>query len=96
MIIVHAFVEVKEGTAQEFIAAAGKCVQATRQEDGNSFYTLYTESSNPLKFVVVEEWASKPALDAHMQTPHFAVFGSAIQNLLAAPLEIKVFEANTL
>jgi quinol monooxygenase YgiN len=96
MIIVHAFVEVKDGTAQEFIAAAGKCVEATRKEAGNGFYTLYTDSSNPLKFVVVEEWESKPALDAHMQTPHFAEFGGEIENLLAAPLEIKVFEASAL
>ena len=96
MIIVHAFIEVKDGAAQAFIEAADKCVEATRKEDGNIFYTLYTDSANPLKFVVVEEWESKPALDAHMQTPHFAEFGGAIENLLAAPLEIKVFEVSAL
>jgi len=96
MIIVHAHVEVKDGTAQEFISAAGKCVEATRTENGNNFYTLYTDAANPLKFVVVEEWETKPALDAHMQTPHFAEFGQAIEDLLAAPLDIKVFEASQL
>ena len=93
MIIVHAFVEVKDGMAQEFVTAADKCVEATHQEYGNYFYTLYTESSDPLKFIVVEEWESQSALDAHMQTPHFITFGGEIENLLAAPLEIKVFEA---
>ena len=96
MIIVHAFIEVKDGAAQEFIDAAAKCVEATRQEVGNSFYTLYIDASNPLKFVVAEEWESKPALDAHMKTPHFAEFGGKIENLLAAPLEIKVYEASAL
>jgi len=94
MIIVHAFVEVKDGTTQEFIKAAAKCVEATRKESGNNFYTLYSESQNPLKLVVVEEWASQAALDAHMQTPHFIEFGAEIENLLAAPLDIKVYEAS--
>jgi len=93
MVIVHAFVEVKDGMAQEFVNAAEKCVEATRKEPGNCFYTLYTDSFDPLKFVVVEEWESQSALDAHMQTPHFITFGGEIENLLAAPLEIKVFEA---
>jgi quinol monooxygenase YgiN len=96
MIIVHAYIEVKNGTAEEFIKAAGKCVEATRKETGNSSYTLYTDSQNPLKFVVVEEWESKAALDAHMQTPHFAAFGEEIGDLLAAPLDIKVYEASLL
>lgn len=93
MIIVHAFIEVKEGMAQEFIKAADKCVKATRKETGNNFYTLYTDSFNPLKFIVVEEWESQSTLDAHMQTPHFITFGEEIESLLAAPLDIKVFEA---
>ena len=96
MIIVHAFVEVKSGAAQEFVQAADKCVAATRKENGNNFYTLYADSSNPLKFVVVEEWESKPALDAHMQTHHFAAFGEEIKNLLAAPLDVKVFDAKAI
>ena len=96
MIIVHAFIEVKDGAAQEFINAAGKCVEATRKEAGNVYYTLYTDSANPLEFVVVEEWESKPALDAHMQTPHFAEFGKKIEKLLARPTDIKVYEASAL
>ena len=94
MIIVHAFIEVKNGAVQDFEKAAEKCVEATRKEAGNEFYTFYTESTNPLKYVVVEEWESKSALDAHMQTPHFALFGKEIENLLAAPLDIKVYEAS--
>jgi quinol monooxygenase YgiN len=96
MIIVHAFIEVKNGKVDEFLKAAGKCVEATRKEKGCHFYTLYTNSSSPQKFVIVEEWESKPALDAQMQTPHFAELGADIKDLLAAPLDIKVFEASKL
>ncbi|MCL2817177.1 MAG: antibiotic biosynthesis monooxygenase [Clostridiales bacterium] len=96
MIIVHAYIEVKNGAAQKFLQAAGKCVEATRKETGNDFYTLYTDCENPLKFVVVEGWKTQTALDAHMKTPHFAEFGGEIENLLAAPLDIKVYEAKAL
>ncbi|MCL1975125.1 MAG: antibiotic biosynthesis monooxygenase, partial [Firmicutes bacterium] len=91
MIIVHAFVEVKSGAADEFVKAAAICVEETHKESGNNFYTLYTEALSPLKFIVVEEWSSKSALDEHMQTPHFIKFGLDIENLLAAPLEVKVY-----
>jgi quinol monooxygenase YgiN len=96
VIVVHAFVEVKEGTVQEYTEAAAKCVEATRQEDGNNLYTLYSDTANPLKFVIVEEWDSKAALDAHMQTPHLAEFRGKTKNLLAAPTGVKIYEANAL
>ena len=94
MIIVHAFIQVKNGLKQAFEKAAEKCVEATRKEAGNEFYTLYAEAANPQHYVVVEVWESQPALDAHMQTPHFAMFGKEIEGLLAAPLDIQVYEAS--
>lgn len=94
MVVVLAYVEVKEGAAQEFVKAANKCVEATRKETNNISYKLYSDTESALKFVVVEEWESKAALDAHMQTPHFADFGAQIKDLLAVPLDITVYEAN--
>ena len=94
MILVHAFIEIKDGAGRDFIQAANKCVEATRKETGNAFYTLYAEAGNPQRLVVVEEWESKPALDAHMQTAHFKKFGEEISGLLAAPLDISVYEAS--
>ena len=94
MTIVHAFIEVKEGAEQAFEKAAEKCVEATRKEVRNEFYSLYTETANSRKYVVVEVWESKAALDEHMQTPHFAAFGKEIEDLLAVPLDIKVYEAS--
>lgn len=94
MVVVLAYVEVKDGAAKEFLAATDKCVGPSRQETGNISYTLYSETENALKFVVVEEWESKAALDEHMKTAHFINFGEQIKDLLATPLDIKVYEAN--
>jgi len=96
MIIVLVDIEVKEGATGAFIAAAAECVKATRLEAANISYTLYTQTTNALELAIVEEWESQAGLDAHMQTPHFAQFGTQIKDLLASPLSIKVYEANKL
>jgi quinol monooxygenase YgiN len=49
-----------------------------------------------LKFVIVEEWDSKAALDEHMTLPHFSQLGDDIKDLVAAPAAIKVFDAKAL
>ncbi|MCL2840915.1 MAG: antibiotic biosynthesis monooxygenase [Defluviitaleaceae bacterium] len=95
MVIVHAFIEVKDGMAQKFTEAAGKCVAETRKEPGNKFYTLYADSENPLKFVIVEEWDDKAALDEHMKLPHFLELGENIKDLVAST-SVKIFEAKAL
>ena len=93
MIIVHARIEIKNGKIQEFAAALDKCVVNTRKEAGNHSYTPYTDLADPHKFIIVEEWESQASLDAHMQTPHFKQLIEELDNLAAAPADIKVFEA---
>eukprot|EP00980_Cylindrotheca_fusiformis_P008748 scaffold1869_cov122-Cylindrotheca_fusiformis.AAC.10 len=41
------------------------------EEDGCITYDIVRSKENPNRFVIVEEWASQPHLDAHFQTPHF-------------------------
>jgi quinol monooxygenase YgiN len=93
MVIVHAHIEVKDGKTQEFLNALGKCVEGTLKEPGNDSYTPYADLSNPLKFIIVEEWQSQSALDDHFQTPHFKQLGKDLEDLLTAPLDVRVFDA---
>ncbi|MCL2236429.1 MAG: antibiotic biosynthesis monooxygenase [Defluviitaleaceae bacterium] len=96
MIIVHAFIEIKEGTTQDFKTAAAKCVAETNKEQGCLFYNLYQDGSDPLKFVIVEEWENKEALDLHFILPHFLQFREDIKDIAAKPAKIKIFEAQEL
>jgi len=96
MVIVHAFIEVKEGMAQKFVEAAGKCVAETRKEPGCQFYTLYEDKENPLKFIIVEEWDNKEALDRHMTLPHFLELRENIKDITVASAPAKLFEATKL
>ena len=97
MVIVHAFIEVKEGTVQKFLEAAGKCVAETRKEPGCRFYTLYADAENPLKFIIVEEWDDKASLDLHMTLPHFLELRENLKDIVVETGGgAKVFEATKL
>lgn len=96
MVVVHAFIEVKEGAAKDFLAVAEKCVTETRKEPGCQFYNLYSDTENAREFVFVEEWESQADLDEHTKLPHFLELVESVTDLLAVPLDIKVFEAKKL
>lgn len=96
MLIVFAKATVKDGAAGKFTAAAENVVKKTREEAGNISYTLLTDSYDECKFTVLEEWESKDALDAHMQTDHFKAFVADIQNLLAEELQINLYKAESM
>jgi len=94
MVIVHALLEIKEGTTAKFLEAANKCVNETRKEEGCRFYTLYANSEDPLKFGIFEEWDSMACLDKHKTLPHYLELGANLKDILAKPPAVKVFEAS--
>lgn len=58
----------------------------THEEEGCIAYTLHQDVEDPTRLVFVEKWASKEALDAHMQSPHVqAMLAFAGDKLAAHP-----------
>ncbi len=51
-------------------------------------YDVFQSNDNPAVFYIYENWTGKPALDMHMQTPHFKNLGELVTPLLAAPMQI--------
>jgi quinol monooxygenase YgiN len=90
---VVAFVTVKPGQDEAFVAAAKICVAASRAEPGTLHYELWRETDGARRFVFNELYADQAAVDAHMQTDHFRVFGLAARDLAVARPEIIVTEA---
>ncbi len=77
MIYVVAELRLKPGMADKAVAAARKVVAGTVKEDGCIFYDMHRSIHDPDKLVVVERWASREALDAHMHTPHLKAWRAA-------------------
>jgi quinol monooxygenase YgiN len=87
---VHVVVKVvaKAEAVSDVRAIVLTLAEKSRAEAGCTSYEVLQDLAAPETFLLVEEWQSIAALDAHNKTPHFhqAVAKSAV--LLAAPLEV--------
>jgi quinol monooxygenase YgiN len=54
-------------------------------------YTFAATLADPTRFVLVSEWESEDALDAHYRSEAFAEFQFALDGLLARPSEATVY-----
>jgi len=70
-----------------------KLADRSRAEGGCISYEALQDQSAPERFVLVEEWSSTEALDAHNRTSHFHEAVAAAGPLLAAPLEVGRYTA---
>lgn len=60
-------------------------------EPGCRRYTFAATLADPSVFVLVSEWGSLEALDAHHQSEAFAEFQFGLDGLLARPSELTVY-----
>ena len=69
-----------------------KVQAASRRDDGCLHYGYYTEITDPLSFIAVEEWRDNEALAAHLRQPHVARLIAALPELGDGRLEIAAHE----
>src|SRR5438270_13685178 len=60
-------------------------------EPGCRRYTFAATLADPSRFVLVSDWESQEALDAHYQSREFAEFQLGLDGLLARPSELTVY-----
>ncbi|WP_164523688.1 putative quinol monooxygenase [Sphingomonas sp. S-NIH.Pt15_0812] len=90
---VIAFVAVKPGQEDGFVAAARPCIEASRAEPGVLYYDLWREVDGEQRFVFNELYVDDAAVQAHMASAHFKAFGMATRDLAAARPIITVTHA---
>lgn len=90
---VIAFVSVKPGHEDRFVAAARPCIAASRAEPGMLYYDLWRETDGERRFVFNELYVDDAAVQAHMASDHFNAFGLAARDLAVAPPSIAVTHA---
>ncbi|CAN5140500.1 putative quinol monooxygenase [soil metagenome] len=67
-------------------------LEPTRKEPGCVGYELLHNMADPTDFTFLEEWADDAAISAHMQTPHLTSAVERSQPLLAAELDVRLYE----
>ena len=63
------------------------------REPGCVRYRFAATLADPSRFVLVSEWESQAALDAHYRSQAFADFQLGLDGLLAVPSELTVYAA---
>ena len=81
-----------EDACEKIVEFAQDLIENSRKEDGNIDYNLYSNTGDGT-LLFVEQWESIEILRTHLQTEHFLKFGENIADLVAAELDIAVYEA---
>ena len=68
-----------------------EAVKNVRAEEGCEKYDFYFSEKRPNEVVLLEDWASKEALDAHAAGPYLPMVGE-VQKQFNAKLKLYVFD----
>ncbi|WP_030055520.1 MULTISPECIES: putative quinol monooxygenase [Streptomyces] len=80
----------KAGREAEMWEQAATMVGPSLAEPGCLSYRNYADPEDPRVLVVVEEWESREAFDAHLASPHLARSLDRTAELLDGPPELRV------
>ena len=93
MIKVTANNYIKPECVEDYLAITKELVEKTNALDkGCIKYELCRDVSDPLHFVMLEEWDDKDSLDAHMISAHFTGLIPKLGDLQSKPGEIVMLE----
>jgi quinol monooxygenase YgiN len=91
VVVVGSFVA-REGKEAEATEAFEGLVAPTHAEDGCILYALHRGHDDPRKLAFVERWASKEAIDAHLESDHVKEVLARADDLFASA-DITVYDA---
>ena len=92
MLKLIARIRAQSGQGDAIAAALLDLAGPSRAESGCHLYDVCRSTTDPDTLLVLEEWESQAALDAHMATPHFTAFVERIGGLLAGTPELETIE----
>jgi len=75
----------------ELVAAIAEAIPGVHEESGCLRYALHAEPETGL-LMMVESWADRAALDAHLAGAPFKAMGERLAPLCAAPAELHILE----
>lgn len=78
------------GRRPQLVALLEESERRSASETGCRRYTFAATLADPDRFLLVSEWDSQEALDAHFASQAFADFQFSLDGLLARPSEMTV------
>jgi quinol monooxygenase YgiN len=87
-----ATIEAKPGHETLVTEGLRDLIAPSRAEAGCTLYDACRAKDNPARLLVLEEWESQTALDAHIATPHFEAFLAKVGDALTGPPNLEIIE----
>src|SRR5262249_41228096 len=81
------------GRRDELVSLLGSFERWAAGEPGCRRYTFAAALADPSRFVLVSEWDSQDALNAHYSSEEFADFQFGLDGLLARASELTVYSS---
>ncbi len=91
-VVVVARIRARPEFIKEVEQACLKLVEPARSEEGCINYDLHRGADDPTLFMFHETWASREALDRHMDMPYLDGFDEQTKGLLASEVKITLWE----
>jgi len=96
VIIVTGSVQAHPESRAEVLRLSLDHVTRSRQESGCLLHSVHEDVENPNRFVFLEHWADRAALDAHFRVPASGEFAKRLGALAAAPPTLEIYDATPL
>ena len=96
MLIVIGSVIARSQALDELVRLSQEHVARSLKEPGCLAHAVHQDLGNPLRLVFVEQWSDLPSLRAHFKVPESIAFARALTSLVAAPPEMKIYDASEL
>src|SRR5205085_7016736 len=90
VIYVVATLTIRPETRAELIAAAKTVIGITRKEKGCILYDLHESTTDPARFVFVEQWETMEDLMAHGGNEHMKPWRKVVKECASAPTKIEI------
>lgn len=94
MIVVNAIIETTQADIEAMRSAVVDMEAASRAEEGGHDYIFSVELNDPTRLRITEHWEMLEALQAHFQTPHMAIFQTALAAHPPLNLDVKFLDDN--
>ncbi|WP_456269425.1 antibiotic biosynthesis monooxygenase [Kushneria sp. AK178] len=89
-----ATIDAKSGQEARVEAELTRVVAPSREDDGCLLYTLTRDSQRSSRFIMVEQWRDRAALDAHIATGHYKQMAQALENAVDG-MEVREYDVLT-
>ena len=92
-LVIVATIVAKPGQEELVEKTFKAAIPAVHAEPGCLLYALHRKAGTTGEFVMIEKWASREALDAHMKGAAMREIGAALAQALAGPPDMVFLEA---